>query len=213
MKKSILFVAMLSLMATTFAQQDNKNGNSNIFDITHKWTKIIGYSYQPAYPYGISLAGGSLLSLGFAEDGKRYDISANEYREPTWSMRFGWIGYSFDKDLTGWGAISFRPMLVLGFNKTKDAIYDPVANSWNKESNTYFTMAPTVAVNVYMLHFSVGYEIVPKFKDMNGLNFGIGISIPSNPEKWEQKAKTYQENRNSNKMSKSSKKTSNTKKM
>lgn len=199
MKKSILFAAMLSLMATSFAQNNNKTGNSNFFDITHNWTKIIGYSYQPGYPYGISLAGGSFMSIGFAEEGKRYDISATEYREPTWSMRFGWIGYNFDEDLTGWGAVSFRPMLVLGFNKTKDAIFDASDNTWTKESNTYFTMAPSVVINLWMIHFSVGYEIVPKFKDMNGINFGIGISIPSNPEKWEQKAKTYQENMNSKK--------------
>lgn len=199
MKKSILFAAMLSLMATSFAQNNNKTGNSNFFDITHNWTKIIGYSYQPGYPYGISLAGGSFMSIGFAEEGKRYDISATEYREPTWSMRFGWIGYNFDEDLTGLGAVSFRPMLVLGFNKTKDAIFDASDNTWTKESNTYFTMAPSVVINLWMIHFSVGYEIVPKFKDMNGINFGIGISIPSNPEKWEQKAKTYQENMNSKK--------------
>lgn len=199
MKKSILFAAMLSLMATSFAQNNNKTGNSNFFDITHNWTKIIGYSYQPGYPYGISLAGGSFMSIGFAEEGKRYDISATEYREPTWSMRFGWIGYNFDEDLTGWGAVSFRPMLVLGFNKTKDAIFDASDNTWTKESNTYFTMAPSVVINLWMIHFSVGYEIVPKFKDMNGINFGIGISIPSNPEKWKQKAKTYQENMNSKK--------------
>ena len=199
MKKSIIFAAMLALTTSVFAQQ---NGNSSIFDITHNWTKIIGYSYQPGYPYGISLAGGSFLSLGFAEDGKRYDISANEYREPTWSLRCGWIGYSFDEDITGWGAISFRPMLVMGFDKTKYVTYDATSNTWTKESNTYFTMAPTVVVNLYMIHFSVGYEIVPKFKEMNGLNFGVGISIPSNPQKWEQKAKTYQENRNSKKISK-----------
>lgn len=199
MKKSIIFAAMLALTTSVFAQQ---NGNSGIFDITHNWTKIIGYSYQPGYPYGISLAGGSFLSLGFAEDGKRYDISTNEYREPTWSLRCGWIGYSFDEDITGWGAISFRPMLVMGFDKTKDVTFDANSNTWTKESNTYFTMAPTVVVNLYMIHFSVGYEIVPKFKEMNGLNFGVGISIPSNPQKWEQKAKTYQENRNSKKISK-----------
>lgn len=191
---------MVSLMATTFAQNNSNKGNStnstNIFDIEHNWTKVIGYSYQPAYPYGISFAGGSFLSLGFAEDGKRYDISATEYREPTWSLRCGWIGYNFDEDITGWGAISFRPMLVLGFNKTKDVTFDASDNTWTKESNTYFTMAPSVVVNLYMVHFSVGYEVVPKFKDMNGLNFGVGISIPSNPKKWEEKAKTYQENRN-----------------
>ena len=59
MKKSILFVAMLSLMATTFAQ----NNNESFFSLKKDWTKIIGYSYQPGYPYGISLAGGSFLSI------------------------------------------------------------------------------------------------------------------------------------------------------
>jgi hypothetical protein len=196
MKKSILFVAMLSLMATSFAQNNNNNSGNNFFSLKNDWTKIIGYSYQPGYPYGISLAGGSFLSIGWAEEGARYDISANEYREPTWSLRCGWIGYTFDEENTGLGAISFRPMLVLGIDKTKDVINDPVTNIWTKESNTYFTMAPTIVINLWMIHFSVGYEFVPKFKDLNGINFGIGLSIPSSTtNKWTEKAKTYQQNR------------------
>lgn len=196
MKKSILFVAMLSLMATSFAQNNNNNNGNNFFSLKNDWTKIIGYSYQPGYPYGISLAGGSFLSIGWAEEGARYDISANEYREPTWSLRCGWIGYTFDEENTGIGAISFRPMLVLGIDKTKDVINDPVTNIWTKESNTYFTMAPTIVINLWMIHFSVGYEFVPKFKDLNGINFGIGLSIPSSTtNKWTEKAKTYQQNR------------------
>lgn len=199
MKRSILFVAMLSLMATTFAQNKNNNGES-FFSLKNDWTKIIGYSYQPGYPYGISLAGGSFLSIGWAEEGARYDISANEYREPTWSLRCGWIGYTFDEENTGIGAISFRPMLVLGIDKTKDVINDPVTNIWTKESNTYFTMAPTIVINLWMIHFSVGYEFVPKFKDLNGINFGIGLSIPSSTtNKWTEKAKTYQQNRTNKK--------------
>ena len=187
---------MLSLMATSFAQNNNNNSGNNFFSLKNDWTKIIGYSYQPGYPYGISLAGGSFLSIGWAEEGARYDISANEYREPTWSLRCGWIGYTFDEENTGLGAISFRPMLVLGIDKTKDVINDPVTNIWTKESNTYFTMAPTIVINLWMIHFSVGYEFVPKFKDLNGINFGIGLSIPSSTtNKWTEKAKTYQQNR------------------
>jgi hypothetical protein len=196
MKKSILFVAMLSLMATSFAQNNNNNSGNNFFSLKNDWTKIIGYSYQPGYPYGISLAGGSFLSIGWAEEGARYDISANEYREPTWSLRCGWIGYTFDEENTGIGAISFRPMLVLGIDKTKDVINDPVTNIWTKESNTYFTMAPTIVINLWMIHFSVGYEIVPKFKELNGFNFGIGLSIPSKTtNKWTEGAEKYYQNR------------------
>lgn len=199
MKKTILFVALAALMTTVSAQSKKKD---NVFDISHQWTKILGYSYQPGYPYGFSLAGGSFLSVGFAEEGKRYDISTNtaglvtEYREPTWSMRFGWIGYNFDEDITGWGAVSFRPMLVMGFDKTKDVIYDAATNTYTKESNTYFTMAPSIVVNLWMVHLSVGYEIVPKFKELNGINFGVGFSIPASTDKLEQKVKTYQEKRN-----------------
>ena len=199
MKKTILFVALAALMTTVSAQSKKKD---NVFGISHQWTKILGYSYQPGYPYGFSLAGGSFLSVGFAEEGKRYDISTNtaglvtEYREPTWSMRFGWIGYNFDEDITGWGAVSFRPMLVMGFDKTKDVIYDAATNTYTKESNTYFTMAPSIVVNLWMVHLSVGYEIVPKFKELNGINFGVGFSIPASTDKLEQKAKTYQEKRN-----------------
>ena len=196
MKKSILFIAMLSLMGTAFAQQNNQNVNSNPFSIKSKWSKIIGYSYQPGYHYGISFAGGSFLSIGWAEDGARFDISANEYREPTWSLRCGWIGYNFDKDVTGIGAFSFRPMLVLGIDKAKDVLYNATDNTWTKESNTYFTMAPTVVVNLWMVHFSVGYEIVPKFKELNGINFGVGLSIPaSNTNKWTSDAEKYYQDR------------------
>ncbi len=198
MKKSILFVAMLSLMATSFAQ--NNNSSNNPFSIKSDWSKIIGYSYQPGYHYGISLAGGSFLSIGWAEEDARYNISATEYREPTWSLRCGWIGYNFDEDITGWGAVSFRPMLVLGIDKTKDVLYDAATATWTKESNTYFTMAPSIVINLWMLHFSVGYEIVPKFKELNGLNFGIGLSIPtSTTNKWTEDAKNYQQNRKNKK--------------
>lgn len=198
MKKSILFVAMLSLMATSFAQ--NNNSGNNFFSLKNDWTKIIGYSYQPGYPYGISLAGGSFLSFGWADEGARYDISANEYREPTWSLRCGWIGYNFDEDVTGLGAISFRPMLVLGMDKTKDVIFDAATATWIKESNTYFTMAPSIVINLWMIHFSVGYEIVPKFKELNGINFGIGLSIPSKTtNKWTEDVKNFQQNRKNKK--------------
>ena len=169
MKKSIIFAAMLSLMATTFAQSEN------IFNIKHSWMKMVGYSYQPAYPYGFSTAGGSFLSFGFGENGK-YFLTNNgaEHIEPTWSMRLGWVGYTFDEDVTDWGAITFRPMLVLGMDMTKDHNQ----STGKTEKNTYFTMTPTLAVNIYMVHFSVGYEIVPKLKEFNGLTFGVGFSVP-----------------------------------
>ncbi len=180
MKKSILLVAMLSLMVGAFAQE-----KKNIFNIEYRWMKMVGFSYQHGYPYGFSLAGGSFMSVGFG-DGNKFDISSDATgsvrREPTWSMRFGWIGYNFDKDVTGWGAISFRPMFVMGFNKAEELIYDNTGNLQDKEGHTYFTMAPTLVVNVYFLHFSVGYEIVPKFKEINGLNFGVGLSIPFNSD-------------------------------
>lgn len=191
MKKNFTLAVLVALMMPLMAQK-----TENVFSIKHEWTKMIGYSYQPGYKYGISFAGGSFLSIGWAEEGTRYNISANEYREPTWSLRCGWIGYTFDEENTGIGAISFRPMLVLGIDKTKDVINDPVTNIRTKESNTYFTMAPTIVINLWMIHFSVGYEFVPKFKDLNGINFGIGLSIPSSTtNKWTEKAKTYQQNR------------------
>lgn len=188
MKKSIILVVMLAAAMAGSAQ-------SNILNLSHEWLKLVGYSYQPGYPYGFSLAGGSFLSMGFAEDGKRYDISATEYREPTWSLRFGWIGYNFDKDITGWGAVSFRPMLVMGIDKAKDVTTEDGGFTWTKESNTYFTLAPSIVVNVYMVHFSLGYEIVPKFKELNGLNFGIGFSIPYNRDKATEKVQKWADDR------------------
>ena len=140
MKKSIILAAMLSLMATTFAQSEN------IFNIKHSWMKMVGYSYQPAYPYGFSTAGGSFLSFGFGENGK-YFLTNNgaEHIEPTWSMRLGWVGYTFDEDVTDWGAITFRPMLVLGMDMTKDHNL----STGKTEKNTYFTMTPTLAVEQF----------------------------------------------------------------
>lgn len=198
MKKSILFGLLLSVAGSVFAQSNN---GSNIFALDHTWLKIVGYSYQPAYPTGFSLAGGSFLSVGWGEDGKQYTISATEYREPTWSLRCGWIGYNFSK-ATGWKAITFRPMLVMGMNKTKDYTYNTAKDRWEGESNTYFTMAPTLVVNCYFVHFSLGYEIVPKFKDMNGLNFGVGFSIPLNTDNLEKKANEWSDNQKKNKKSK-----------
>ena len=189
MKKSIILIALLvSTMATSAQKKD-------FFNLENEWMKMVGYSYQPGYPYGFSLAGGSFLSMGFAEEGARYDISATEYREPTWSLRFGWLGYNFDKDITGLGAVSFRPMLVMGINKTKDVTTEDNGYTWTKEGNTYFTMAPSIVVNVYMVHFSLGYEIVPKFKELNGLNFGIGFSIPYNRDKATEKVQKWADER------------------
>lgn len=199
MKKSIFFVVLLSIMGTVIAQNNNQS-SKNPFSITSDWTKIMGYSYQPGYHYGFSLAGGSFLSIGWADEGTLYNISATEYREPTWSLRCGWIGYNFDEDVTGWGAVSFRPMLVLGMDKAYDVNYNAATNTWLKESNTYFTMAPSVVINLWMVHFSVGYEIVPKFKELNGINFGIGLSIPaSKTNKWREQIKDYQQNRKNKK--------------
>jgi hypothetical protein len=193
MKKSIILIALLvSTMAASAQKKD-------FFNLENEWMKMVGYSYQPGYPYGFSLAGGSFLSMGFAEEGARYDISATEYREPTWSLRFGWLGYNFDKDITGLGAVSFRPMLVMGINKTKDVTTEDNGYTWTKEGNTYFTMAPSIVVNVYMVHFSLGYEIVPKFKELNGLNFGIGFSIPYNRDKASEKAQQWIDKRNASK--------------
>lgn len=193
MEKSIILIALLvSTMAASAQKKD-------FFNLENEWMKMVGYSYQPGYPYGFSLAGGSFLSMGFAEEGARYDISATEYREPTWSLRFGWLGYNFDKDITGLGAVSFRPMLVMGINKTKDVTTEDNGYTWTKEGNTYFTMAPSIVVNVYMVHFSLGYEIVPKFKELNGLNFGIGFSIPYNRDKASEKAQQWIDKRNASK--------------
>ena len=168
MKKSILFIALFALTATSFAQKDN------VFNIKHKWMKTAGYTYQPGYHYGFSLFGQAFMSVGFAGEDKQYSISGtNDKLEPTWSMRWGWVGYTFDKDVTGWGAITFRPFVNMGMDFAK---YHTLNSSKNK---TYFTFAPSLEVNVYMVHFAVGYEIVPAFKELNGLNFGVGLSIPS----------------------------------
>ena len=167
MKKSILFIALFALTATSFAQKDN------VFDIKHKWIKMAGYTYQPGYPYGFSLFGQAFMSVGFAGENRQYNISLTEQIEPTWSLRWGWVGYTFDKNATDWGAITFRPFVNMGMDFAK---YHSLTSNKTK---TYFTFAPSLEVNVYMVHFSVGYEIVPAFKELNGLNFGVGLSIPS----------------------------------
>lgn len=175
MKKIILLAIAVIVAGTSFAQKDN------IFDIHHDWDKMIGYSYQPGYPYGFTLAGGSFMTFGFSDGETVYREASTEYFKPTWSLRFGWIGYSFDEDVTGWGAITFRPFVNMGMNFMKQ--YTKTGINWDSDTKTYFTFAPSLAVNVYMVNFFVGYEIVPHFKELNGLNFGAGFSIPiSKPE-------------------------------
>lgn len=170
MKKSLLFIAMLSLLATSFAQKNN------IFDIHYNWDKMLAYTYQPGYPYGFGLAGGSFMSFGFGDGETRYSESTSEYYQPSWSLRFGILGYSFDEDVTGWGAVTFRPFVNLGMDFMQH--YTQNTSDWVSETKTYFTFAPSLAVNVYMFNFFVGYEIVPHFKQLNGFNFGAGFSIP-----------------------------------
>ena len=175
MKRMIMIAVLAALCTGAFAQESSNN--TNAFDIKHKWGKIAGYSYQTGYPYGFSLSGGTLLSVGFANENATYNISATENRLPTWSMRCGWVGYTFDKRTTGIGAITFRPMLVMGADWAK--VKTTAANGTEtSKTRAYFTMAPTLVVNIYMVHFSVGYEFVPRFTQLNGLNFGAGFSIP-----------------------------------
>ena len=175
MRKLFMLAMLVALSATAMSQEKD-----NIFSIKHDWSKYFGYSYQPAYPYGFSLAGGSFMSFGFADgDAAPLEVKAGqEYCRPTWSMRFGWVGYTFDKKVTGMGAISFRPYVALGMNFAKDSVLNASTGNFDVNGNTYFTMAPSIVVNFYMVHFSVGYEIVPACKQMNGLNFGVGISFP-----------------------------------
>lgn len=178
--KKIITTLLLVAVCTSLLAQTNKQ--DNIFDIKHRWLKIAGYSYQPGYPYGFSLSGGTLLSVGFADANTSYSVSATEQRIPTWSLRCGWLGYTFDKKTTGMGAVTFRPMLVMGADW---ATVNMQAASGLSSSRTkaYFTMAPTLVVNIYMLHLSVGYEFVPRFTQLNGINFGAGFSIPfSDPD-------------------------------
>jgi hypothetical protein len=85
-------------------------------------------------------------------------------------------------------------MLVLGIDKAKDVTTEDGTN-WVKESNTYFTLAPSIVVNFYMVHVSLGYEIVPKFKELNGLNFGIGFSIPYNRDKATERVQKWADKR------------------
>ena len=174
MKKIITLAIMAALCTSVFAQTNKKE---NIFDIKHNWVKIAGYSYQPGYPYGFSLSGGTLLSVGFADASTAYTISATEQRVPTWSLRCGWLGYTFNKRTTGMGAITFRPMLVMGANFAT-VNTQPTTGQATSDTKAFFTMAPTLVMNVYMVHFSVGYEFVPRFSQLNGLNFGAGFSIP-----------------------------------
>ncbi|MBP5527725.1 MAG: hypothetical protein J6X79_04630 [Bacteroidales bacterium] len=180
MKKSLLLVAMLSVLATSIAQEDN------VFNIHYNWDKMLAYTYQPGYPYGFGLAGGSFMSFGFSDGETRYLETTTDYYQSTWSLRFGWVGYSIDEGVTGWGAVTFRPFVNMGMDFMKH--YTQTASGMDSKTKTYFTFAPSLAVNVYMLNFFVGYEIVPRFKQLNGLNFGAGFSIPLKSSKTAEKS-------------------------
>ena len=65
--------------------------------------------------------------------------------------------------------------------------YTQTGSELNSDTKTYFTFAPSLAVNVYMVNFFVGYEIVPRFKELNGFNFGVGFSIPLKSSKSDSK--------------------------
>lgn len=179
MKKCIFFAVTFTVLGSLFAQSND----TKPFDIRHNWDKSIGYSYQAGYPYGFALAGGTFMTFGFSDGESKYRETTNllgvttDYYEPTWSMRFGWIGYSIDEDVTGWGAVTFRPFVNLGMDFMKH--YTKTTTGWSEDSKTYFTFAPSFGMNVYMFNFFVGYEIVPKFKELNGINFGIGFSVPN----------------------------------
>lgn len=179
MKKGIILAVMITVMGSLCAQ--SKSGSTSPLDIRHNWDKSLGYSYQPGYHYGFSLAGGSFMTFGFGDGETKYRETTvlgatTGYYEPTWSMRFGWIGYSIDEDVTGWGAVTFRPFVNIGMDFMKQ--HTLTTSGWSETKKTYFTFAPSFGMNLYMFNFFVGYEIVPKFKELNGLNFGIGFSIP-----------------------------------
>lgn len=192
---------MITVLGSAFAQQNNKS--TSPLDIHYNWDKMLAYSYQPGYPYGFALAGGSFMSFGFGDGEATYRETTvagitTDYYQPTWSMRFGWIGYSIDEDVTGWGAVTFRPFVNMGMNFMKH--YSLNGTEWYTDNKTYFTFAPSLAMNLYMFNFYVGYEFVPRFKELNGINFGIGFSVPaSSTNKLTDQAKTYQQSKSKKK--------------
>jgi hypothetical protein len=193
MKKTVTFAILAAFCLSAIAQT---NKQEPPFSIKHNWGKIAGYSYQPGYPYGFSLSGGTLLSVGFADASTTYTINSNEQRTPTWSIRCGWLGYTFNKKTTGMGAITFRPMLVMGADFAKVSTL-PSSGLITSDKKAYFTMAPTLVVNLYMVHFSVGYAFVPRFTQLNGINFGAGFSIPL-PEASPSKATSHTKKKSTN---------------
>ena len=79
MKKIITIAILVFACTSVFAQTNTKE---NVFDIKHNWAKIAGYSYQPGYPIGFSLSGGTLLSVGIA-DAKKTTVSKTTTKTST----------------------------------------------------------------------------------------------------------------------------------
>lgn len=142
---------------------------SDFFNVDNIWTGFLGYFHQAHYPGGFYIGN---LMFGFG-NGEQIVISSSEYREPTWSIHWGGIGYKIGKK-----AIWIRPTLLLGLDIAKKYTLDPATNLYEPDKTPYFGISPMLKANVYMFNFFAGYEFVPAFKEINGWLFGAGISIP-----------------------------------
>ena len=142
----------------------------DIFDIESPWFPAIGYCYRPYYPYGVSIVGGWFLSLNFADNG-RIEVSDTKYYEPTWAIHLGLLGIRF-----GSGAINLRIHCDLGLEMAKQ--FQLEGSEFSSETIPYFSVSPYATLNLWMVYLQIGYEWVPSFTELNGLTWGVGLSIP-----------------------------------
>lgn len=196
MKKIVItaFAALFVFLSSSYAENPESSKNTDLLirykqapqlrdydwfdwgnfgEIVYYPLTTFNYVYSKGYPIGFNVGG---LRLGFKNEEVRYDISDIEYRIPTWSIHNMWI---IGTSVTGPFGVSVG--LDYGFNKALQCFNYVDTNGSSiflAQTKTYFSIAPIAGLNVWWFNAFVGYEFVFGFKEIQGLIWGCGISIP-----------------------------------
>lgn len=127
------------------------------------------YVYSKGYPIGFQLGP---LRLGFTTDEVKYYQSATEYQVPTWSWHISLMG-----GISVIGPVGINLGVDLGSNIVKRYRVDPLTPD-NQFHNTksYFGITPMIGLSFWWFNAFVGYEMVPAFKDIQGMVYGFGLT-------------------------------------
>ncbi len=140
-----------------------------------KWLPLAGYINYPGYKWGITAFGG-IVDVCWCGDNYVYQISEQDYREPTWAIHCGLAGKTImiDEDFF------FRLSCNIGLEMAKTYNTANATGSSDYKTIPYFNITPLITINCMPIYFMLGYNFVPKFDQLDGLLFGIGFSLPLN---------------------------------